>query len=256
MEIRDAIKLTPFLLSDGGMSPRGKESWTIYFRNSDLAVIEEFRKTLSYCIKKSGAVQKRRDGTYMVKIHSKELGKELLKFSPSYRTSNCERYPACPVLYGKRGPCKICTYGKQKGDNYPPSHLPNLIFKNKKTAKYFLRIYTTCDGGVSVTSSKTKYPFLIRKVFIAVANHNLRNELSVLLKNLGFQPKVYSDQIRLTESSDIEKFSKEIRFIEHSKIGKDSKRLFGHEKNFILERVVRSYKKPKKMINFLVENMA
>ncbi len=111
----------------------------------------------------------------------------------------------------------------------------------------------TCDGGISVTSSKTKYPFLIRKLFIAVTHQNLRNDLTRLLKNLGFDPKVYPDQIRLTGISDIAKFKKEIKFIKYSKIGKDSKKLCGYEKNFILEKVLESYKKPKDLINFLVE---
>ncbi len=253
MGIRQTIKLTPFLLSDGGLSPRGKESWTIYFRNKDSATIKEFRNILFACTKRTGHVQKRKDGTYMVKIHSKKLGEELLNFSPSYRTSECKRYPRCPALYGKRGSCKICTYKKQKPTNYPPSQLPKIVFKDKKMAKYFLKIYTTCDGGVSATLSKTKYPFLIKKLFISVKHSILRDNLMKLLMDLGFKPKVYSEQIRLIGNFDLTKFNKEIRFIENSRIGKDSKRLHGYEKNFILEKIIESYENPKNLMNFLFE---
>ena len=71
--IRELLKLTPFLLSDGGLSPHSKNSWLIYFRNNDKTLIKEFRKQLNICCGKNGYLQKRKDGSFMVKLTSIKL---------------------------------------------------------------------------------------------------------------------------------------------------------------------------------------
>ena len=255
IRIRDLLELTSFLLSDGGLSPRGKESWTIYLRNKDQKIIEKFQNVLFRASEKKGSEQKRKDGTKFVKLHSKELGKELLKLSPTYRTSRRNSYPPCPGISGGRCSCSICGTDA-KIDEYPPVKIPDEIFTDVELAKKFVKIYASCDGGVSVTfAKKSKYPFLVRKIFISVTPPELKKQLISLLRFLGFSPREYDGQIRLTTKFDIKKFEK-IGFIEECKITDDSPFLSGLEKNFVLQKIINSYDNPSLLINFLKEKVS
>lgn len=240
--IRELLKLTPFLLSDGGISQHAKNSWLIYFRNKDEVLIKEFQRQLKKCCGKKGYLHKRSDGGFMVKLTSIKLGEDLFNFSKSYRTKNCNVHPIC----NKKGrvPCKICTKPET------PAEIPKEIFENKELAKYFLRIFFSCDGGVSITATKTKYPFLIRKVFVSVKHKKIADGLLELLKRSGFSPKYYGDQIRLTTKEDITNFKK-IGFLNGNKIGRDSKKFYRKTKNEILHLVIGSYKNPQKTIHEL-----
>lgn len=250
-EIR-LLKLTPFLLSDGGISPKGKNSWRIYFRNNNPDLIKEFRKRLFELCGSKGALETRRDGSYMVKLNSKELGEHLLKLTNSYRTKKCKVYPTCPKLRGGRQSCKVCD----KKMIFPLTQTPKKIFLSQNLAKYFLKVYISCDGGISVTvAKKSKYPFLVRKIFIEVKHQKLKDDLVRMLKLFQFNPKVYETQIRLTTKEDITKFNK-IGFVKGCKIGKNSKLLRGYEKNYILKKVLESYKDPKKLIMFIQKKVA
>lgn len=246
------LRLTPFLLSDGGITPKGKNSWGIYFRNNNPELIKEFRKRLWELCKNEGFLEKRKDGSFMVKLNSKEIGKDLLKLTNSYRTKECNVYPTCPNLRGGRQSCKICDEEKV----FPLTRIPKKIFENKNLAEYFLRVYTSCDGGISVTvARKSKYPFLVRKIFIEVKHPILKENLVKMLKLFKLNPKIYETQIRLTTKEDITKFDK-IGFVKGCKIGKNSKLLRGYEKNYILNKVLESYKDPKKLIMFIQKKVA
>lgn len=250
--IREILRLIPFLLSDGGVSPKGINGWTIYLRNNDLEIINEFRSNVKKAINKRPSLIKRKDGTFMVRIDSVELGNLLLKFSPTYRTSKRDRYPACPGTYGGRCVCKTC----ETKEETTPAKIPEEIFADIKLAKYFLKVYASCDGGVSVTvTKKEKYKFLVRKVFISVTHPKIKSGLIRLLNLLGFRPKHYEGQIRLTSKEDLEKFRK-IGFIDGCKIGKDSKILSGMEKNLVLEKMISSYGYPSELIKFLQNRAA
>ena len=127
------------------------------------------------------------------------------------------------------------------------------MFKDTFLAREFLRIYTSCDGGVSVVPAKNKRNslFLVRKIFISVKHPTLNQQINELLTYLGYSPSQYKDQIRLVKKEDILKFYKEIGFINGSKISNDSKFLSGLEKNFMLKKVVESYNGPKILLDFL-----
>lgn len=254
MGIRQLSLLASYLLSDGGMSPRGKGSWTIYFRNKDSAVIESFQKHLECCANRKGYETKRKDGGYFVKLHSSALGKKLLNLSNSYRTTACNDYPVCPFSVNNgRQRCSSCKKILHEDKEYPLVGVPSEVYKSHGLAKEFLRIYATCDGGVSITTGyKGSTPFLVRRVFIAVKHPLLAEQLIELLKMLGYKPYYYGQQIRLTQKNDIIQFQKDIGFIKGAKISGDSKYLHGYEKNQILETMTESYNNPKRIINFIL----
>lgn len=252
---RKALRLTPFLLSDGGITPKSKSSWRIFFRNNNPQLIKEFRQRLFDFCGSKGSLEKRKDNSFMVKLNSKEIGEILLKLTNSYRTKKCREYPKCPKFNGGRQPCITCGF-EYKKQIHPSSNIPKKIFDDRNLAEYFLQVYASCDGGISVTvTKKSKYPFLVRKVFIEVHHPGLRKDLIKLLKLFKLKPKVYDSQIRLTTKEDIMRFNK-IGFVKGCKIGKNSKVLRGYEKNKILEKVLKSYKYPKKLIMFLQKKVA
>ncbi len=245
MRIRKIIELGSFLLSDGGVSPRGKKSWTIYLRNKDRKIIEEFQNLLKQLSGRTGYIIHKPDGTHIVKIHNKELGDELLNVFNTLRTTRCETYPSCR----KRNVCKRCN---EKRD-YPHITIPKILYESRKLSIKFIRNYISCDGGVGLSIGlKNKSYFLVRKVFIECKNPGLKENLITLLENLGYTPKTYGNQIRLTTKKDIIKFKKEIGFIKGCKITKHSQRFKGKEKNWLLSQMIKSYQNPKEFIQVLL----
>ena len=242
-------RLLPFLFSDGGISPKGKRGWLIYFRNNSEALVDLFCKQLQELANNTVRKERRRDGSFFVRLDDLELGEKFLQISPCYRTKACGIYPKCPGF--NKGRCS----SKQNCDRkFPPLKIPVEIHQRKKLMREFLRIYLSCDGGVSVTVGKNPSPFLVRKVFVNSSHPYLRDGLMKMFNHLGFDPKLYKDQIRLTKRSDITRFAKEIRFLNGIKIGRDSRRFQGIEKNELLDMVSESYENPKKLITLIVNS--
>ena len=65
---KEALKIIPFLLSDGGITPKSKTSWRIFFRNNSPKLIAEFRKKLFVFCGNNGLLGERNDNSYMVKF--------------------------------------------------------------------------------------------------------------------------------------------------------------------------------------------
>ncbi len=253
MRIRQLVLLSAYLLTDGGISARNDRDWTIYFRNKDEEIIKSFQEQLFACCGKNGYITKRNDGTDFVRLHSKKLAEEMFQLSQSYRTKACNTFPVCRHLNGKMSSCKLFGTLMIDGIEYPKAKIPDDVFESKKLAKEFLKIYASCDGGISVVPAKNKKNslFLVRKVLFSVKHPILNQQITDLLKSLGYLPSQYKDQIRLVKKKDIAKFSKEIGFIEGAKISNDSKFLSNLEKNLILSKVVESYDNPKTLLDFL-----
>lgn len=253
MRIRQLVLLSAYLLTDGGISSKTEKEWTIYFRNKDANIIREFQKQLFSCCGKKGYITKRKDGTDFVRLHSRKLAYRLFELSESYRTKACNEFPICKHLKGKLSSCTLFGTIKIDDIEYPKAKIPEPVFRSDKLAKEFLRIYASCDGGISVIPAKNKKgsKFLVRKIFISVKHPILNNQITELLKKIGFSPSQYKDQVRLVKKEDILKFAKDIRFIRGSKISNDSKFLSGFDKNFILKQVVKSYNNPKNLLAFL-----
>ena len=247
----DDIDLVPYLLSDGGISPRGKASWTIFFRNKDDALIGQFRKCLYDVSGQNGFLNTSADGTKLVRMHSKELGNRLFKYT-AFRTSSCDRYPPCKLLKGGRGSCLKCEKLECLGRIYPNCKIPKRVFLSKEMARKFLRVFVTCDGGLSLTVGKNKNGiFLVRRLFLSVAHPRLKMDLIRLLKMVGFKPAYYSDQIRIISREEFSKFKKEIGFVKGSKVSGNSVRFEGWERSRLLDLILESYGHPSRVINNL-----
>ena len=240
MGIRDTLLLTPFLLSDGGVSPKGKSGWLIYFRNNDKSLVSIFADVLQRVTKNKIQIQEREDRSYMVRVNDKELGNKLHEFCGSFRTRPCNVYPPCPKKNGR-------DCGNETGMHRIT--IPARFFNDPGLRRKFLQIYVSCDGGVSVTSSKGKYPFLVRKVFVNARHDELREQLRKLFAAEGFTPKIYFDQLRLTTKEDIVKFRQKIGFVDGAKVGGDSARFKGWEKNKLLAKVIHSYGNPRELLD-------
>lgn len=253
MGIRQLTLLSAFLLTDGGVSSKGK-NWLVYFRNKDGNLIEKFQQTLKEITGRFGYVSKRTDGTDFIRIVNSELARNLFLLSPAYRTKACNIFPKCQHLSGKMSSCLLFGTIKVDGIEYPKAQIPKNVFESENLAGEFLKIYASCDGGISVVPAKNKRGswFLVRKVFISVKHPTLNNELTKLLIKMGYRPSQFRDQIRLTQRDDIEKFQREIGFIEGLKISNDSKFLCGLEKNTVLKMVVNSYENPSTLLDFLI----
>ncbi|MBI5159247.1 hypothetical protein HY992_03955 [Candidatus Micrarchaeota archaeon] len=116
----------------------------------------------------------------------------------------------------------------------------------------FLKVFFTCDGGVSMTVAKNKNGvYLVRKVFVSVVHPKMRDGLMDILERLSFSPKYYSDQIRLTTRQDIELFKKRINFLEGANVSNNSTRFSGLEKSYILDMIVKSYERPSEIISLI-----
>ncbi len=239
MGIRDLLMLVPFLLSDGGMSPKGKAGWLIYFRNNDKNLVDYFVGFLEKVATNKIQIKKRADNSYMVRVNDKALGNELEKVCFSFRTRPCIEYPYCPGVRNGR------TCNKAEENGYHKIIFPKEFYNDDILRKLFLKIYFSCDGGVSITSSKGKYPFLVRKVFVSVKNPSLVNNIRDLLVGAGFVPMAYQGQIRLTTKGDIERFNKEIGFVDGTLVGGNSIKFRGYEKNQLLRMLIESYQNPK-----------
>ena len=257
MGIRQLILLSAFLLSDGGISMKRRGSWTIYFRNRDQALLDKFQELLIQTFGSKGFVSKRLDGTYFVRLNSNRLAHYLFKISPSYRTKACHIHPKCQHLTYKEDeiPCNVIGTHNIKGIEYPKAKIHANVFSSKKLARDFLRIYATCDGGVSAVPIKnTKGSlFVVRKVFISVKHPILSNQLTELLQWLGFSVSQYKDQIRIVNKFDIKKFKDEIGFVKGAKISGDSRYLSGLRKDFVLNKLVDNFENPSKFLDFLLK---
>ena len=254
MGIRHLVLLSAYLLTDGGISSKGK-NWLIYFGNKDPEIINSFQKALKSVTGVFGSVTNRTDGTKFIRMVNNQLAKDLFNLSPAYRTKACKNFPECQHLTGKLSSCKIYGTIKINGIEYPKATIPKQAFASKKLANDFIKIYASCDGGVSVVPAKNKrgYQFLVRKVLFSVKHPNLSNQLRKLLEYLEYEPYQLKDQIRLTKRSDIKKFKKEIGFIKNTKISGHSKFLTGLDKNMILKKIIDSYKDPRPLLDFLTK---
>lgn len=251
MGIRQVVLLSAFLLTDGGISSKG-DKWLIYFRNKDDFILEEFNKILKVENNKIWT-SKRNDGTTFIRVVDNKLANKLFELSPSFRTKACNTFPICQHLTGKLSRCNIVGTVYVNNIEYPKVQLPSILFMSKRLACNFLKIYASCDGGVSVslTKNKKKSYFLVRKVLISVKHPVLSDQITRLLKHLDFQPSQYKDQIRLVKKKDIIRFHKQVGFINGCKVSNDSKYFCGIEKNQLLNMVIKSFDIPKYLVDIL-----
>ncbi len=123
--------------------------------------------------------------------------------------------------------------------------IPNQIMNGSKELKAgFLKGFFSGDGGVClsiiVEPRRKKRLIYSTSLFIACQRAKIREELVILLKSLGFEPKSCKINITLSKKSDLEKFYTEISFVDCCTITTHSKNWKGFEKNQLLNYIVNS----------------
>ena len=125
---------------------------------------------------------------------------------------------------------------KRKGNkvlNFPPvSNLPHSCLKS------FIRGFFSAEGSAVLGCKwhKLKKRWIINKrIQATLKNESLKFFVAEVLKELGFSPSVWKNEVVLTKKEDILKFSKDIRFLEGVKISRKSRVWHGVEKNKILD---------------------
>lgn len=207
---RSVIKLLPFVLSDGGVY-KGRE---IYFTSTDEALVEHFRAVAHEAFGYKGYVVKRSNGAYVVRIKGRGYVECLADVVPEVV---CK--PRCAVK------------------------LPQELYRHADVAKWFIKVYASCDGGISVMLGRRgKYRFLVRRVFITAKDPDIRSQIAELWRTLGYRPHDDRDKhIYISSKEDLVKYAQEIRFLDGVKVTRNSKRFGGIEKNTLLDLVVKSY---------------
>ena len=215
------LRVLPFILSDGGIY-KARE---IYFTTTDMALVDHFRRAAMEAFNYGGYIVRRSNGAYVVKIKG-------------YDYVGCVRAVMPDILY--------------KADMNRVITLPSELFRDRDLAKWFLKVYASCDGGVSIMRGRRgNTTFYVRRVFITAKNPHLREQIRELLKILQYTPRDDKDKhVYLSRREDIARYAKEIRFLEHVKVTGNSKRFHGLDKNQLLDLMVKSYGNPHLLDSF------
>ncbi|MDO8055778.1 MAG: LAGLIDADG family homing endonuclease, partial [Candidatus Hermodarchaeota archaeon] len=235
--------LVALLISDGGVSPQPKTSWTIYFGNNSDVLNSLFRNCMIILFGIVPSSQIRSNGYTFQRKRSKNIGESLLELTNSYRTLSCSKHPTCGKFRNRRQSCLKCDPIVSNGIHYPRIRFPKEIETDTNFAREFLKIVFSCDGGVALyTAKRNRQTWLIRKIFLDSEHPSVNSYYQKLLRILGFKAKIYGSQIRLQNREMIQRFKKEIGFIKGVQVGNDSKYWQGKTKNFVLNELLRSYK--------------
>lgn len=227
MNPNEAI-LLGILYTDGCLSQKGKNSWRLYLSNTSWQVIEVFKASLVNLFdlpeKRIRIYQNMVNGKpfYKAIVNSREIGEFLTDKYGTFRTL------------------------KYSSGIYPPASLPGKL-QEPSTASLFLKIAFSCDGGVNLYLAKSKYPWLIRNVYLACSHPILINQYYNLLKKVGVESEIlWQDKIIRIQGKDrLESFAYKVGFMEGVKITQHSKYWRGFEKQKILQMAIASYGNPK-----------
>ena len=227
-------ELAVMLLAEGNVRIRNRDT-TIVFTNKSRVLRDKFRE-----IGRKLGQKVHEKGEKQLVIYSKDLGKELLELSKSFRTKPCDtgKQNACPVTKGRSNinhSCSICNPIIVGGKKFPPTTFPENILKEKpdKIAEY-LRIFCSCDGGVVVGNDKRNDEVIVR-----VTHPKLREQIVKMFKGIGIDVKTRGTSlIYIKKVSDLRKFKEKIGFLDGCEamrgkhIGIEKNQLL----NFILNR--------------------
>lgn len=231
----DITKLTALLLTDGWITVRHKSTYSIGLTNNSEVLLKIFSK----CIKNVFQVTTKRrilhDGTPEVYINSKKISEELWKYSPSYRTRECNKFPVCPKINNRNHySCSNCFPVTVNNKNYPHAIIPNFVFENKELSRLFLRIAFSADGFSSISIMKKKNKFDVKmEIGIGCSHPILRKQYKTLLKKFNILSNISPTEVRIQDFNSLLNFINEIGFIEGIKISKRSKLWGKQEKQSI-----------------------
>jgi hypothetical protein len=118
---------------------------------------------------------------------------------------------------------------------------PSIENTSTQNLQAFIRAFFSAEGSVVLGCkwNKCKKLWVINKrVQVTIKNNSLKEFITKVLRKLGFQPKLWKNEVALTKKQDIIKFSEKIRFFDGVNISKKSRRWFGIEKNKLLDLIV------------------
>jgi len=211
--LKEIAKIIAFCLSDGCVSRRnaskGGQAFTIEFFNKDKCLHEIFSQSF---IKTFGVFPtllpaKR---TLCSLIHSREITLHLLKLCNSFRTRACNSHPICPVWNGKstEGSCFNSLPTMIKGIPFPTIILPKWV-NIPEISSEFLKIFFSCDGGVSIWISNNKFH---KEISLGCGHPLLLQQIKILTeKVLNIPVKEKKNGIRLSKTESIRRFKEKNR---------------------------------------------
>lgn len=195
---KELASLLAMLFTDGGVSPKEKNSWRIYFSNSSEILIQLFQD----CVAKIFGLERKRirikvtlEGFHKVVINSKEIGNYLVRRFGTFRTL------------------------KYKDGKWPDIKLPIDQLITSNVVDEFLKVAFSCDGGLCFYPAYREGPrggtkWLIRTVFLSCHHPKLRKDYLTLLRFLGIRARdVPQDgKIKIEDENNIRKFKKLVGF--------------------------------------------
>jgi hypothetical protein len=239
---KDLAMLIGLLLGDGGISVISKNRFEIFLTSNSRALRESFRKCLENIFpeKKLRFEEISNKTVKKIRICDKEIGEQLLSFSPTFRTRPCNTFPICPMLKGKpeKAVCREC----RPINGFPPVKIPEFIANGSPELKRLIvKGVMSCDGGIEFHPIKNgiKVNFQ-RRLFLRCHNPFLLAQWRKIFEDLGFDTTITKNEIRISGKNQLEKFKKEIGFIEGVEV-KRSKNWKGIDKNMLLDIVIKSF---------------
>lgn len=223
--------LLGLLFTDGCVSPKGINSWRIYFVNKSRILIELLRD----CIVKvfnldtnRVRISKTKNGFFKAVVDSKEIGNYLVTTFRSFRTL------------------------RLKTGNLPNVRLPvSRLLKSGYLREFLKTALGICFYPAYRKGARGGTRWLIRTVFLSCIHPKLRADYMVLLKTLGIEIRVVpkDGKIKIETESGIRKFNELIGFIEEVEISNHSKYWSGWSKQNVLKLIVSSYDNPSEIYN-------
>ncbi len=226
---RHLAQLLGILYTDGCVSPKGKQSWRIYFLNASDTLIRLFQKNMMavFGLPADRIRIKKRGGYIVAVVDAKDVGQSLIDQFGTFRT--------------------LAYSGNVETD----AQLPVRSIMESGYTSDFLATAFSCDGGVSLYPAKRNGArggtrWLIRTVFLACAHDRLRLDYLTLLHSLGISARnVHGDRkIKIETEDNIRRFAETVGFLPGVKVTRHSKFWNGHTKNDVLQRTVASYDRP------------
>jgi len=185
--------------------------------------VESFCKLMQSVYNFETKIEFRSNKIYIVRFCSKELVKDLLRYSPSYSTS----------------PNSLARIPKE------------ILNGNKDIKRDFLKAFWDDEGAILFYNVPgKKYPLHQKQKLEAFcANNVVLNELLQLHKDLGIDAKIKRNRIDITTKKNLEKFEKEVGFSDYTTVTSRYSIWYGIPKNLVLKYTIQYYKhKPKAFI--------
>ncbi len=146
----EEARIVAMLLTDGGITKTHYDrprSWRIFFASKEKFLLDLFQENIEALFSAQRFWMSESRSTVSIYLNNSAVAEYFLKYSPTYRTKQCDSRPICPLLRGQKyGPCVRCKPFVFKGIQYPPSKIPLM---DKSLVGEFLKYYFSVEGTVT-----------------------------------------------------------------------------------------------------------